>query len=170
MKANFTKPNQIRKITRDNVCKHLSLNGITGMPGYFLIYNLYNNIKLLKGDTSMKQIIIALLTVIILSYADSKAKTDSCNNSDYMIECSFDKINNMYIIKFEVSERGMVLIDITDETQNEIIILTEGEMEPGLYTVYFKPAETFSGKHYCNMKVYPAGTDELVYANSIKLN
>ncbi len=120
----------------------------------------------------MKLLINAFAVYLMLSVSVSKANGDSLNLmvTGHSIECSFDRINKVYLIKFNVSESGIVTINITDELQNENFTLAEGEMDKGEYTVYFKPSGKFINRKYtCNMKVCPSGSDDPVYVSSIDL-
>ena len=122
----------------------------------------------------MKKIIHAIAVSILLAYAAVNANAIGQSiyfNNDYLIESSFDELNNVYLIKLKISADGIVKCNVTGESNNIILSLTDGEMEKGEYRIYFKPDEKYSGRKFnCIMKVYSKESGSLLYSNDIKMN
>jgi len=121
----------------------------------------------------MKILFINVSVALLFSAVIARGYTlDRSNDKiSYMLECRFDELSNIYLVKFQISAAGLVKIKITDESKNVLFNLVEGEMEIGEYDVYFKSEETLSDRKLnCYMEVVSPGSNDLMYSNEIKIN
>jgi hypothetical protein len=131
-------------------------------------------IKIERRRSAMKTRILIIAVSLFLSAGFSKpnaiAQRTDVENS-YSIESSFDEDNKIYIIQFNIPEGGIVSVNVTDQSENSIAELAEGEMEKGEYVVFFKPPENARGMKYnCIFEVHSRVSNIPICLNEIRLN
>lgn len=130
------------------------------LPIFELSY--LTNLKIIK----MKKIIITLALIlftapITVNANDINFAQNKTEQSKY-ISIVPDKINNVFLIRFESVSGNYVIIKIKCDGK-EILTLVDGEVPTGNHGVYFKPAQDIIGKNFtCTMQVYDAKQNNLI--------
>ncbi|HEX2788603.1 MAG TPA: hypothetical protein VHP32_11960 [Ignavibacteria bacterium] len=114
----------------------------------------------------MKKIIISLALLLLVSAAQINANDinfvqNKTEQSKY-INITPDKINNIFLIRFESVNDGYVILKVKCDGK-DIQTLVEGEVFKGNHGVYFKPAQEIINKNFtCEMKIYDAKQNNLL--------
>jgi hypothetical protein len=114
----------------------------------------------------MKKIIISLALILFIAPITINANDinfvlNKTEQSKY-ISITPDKINNVFLIRFEAQSDNYVIIKVKCDGK-EIQTLVEGEVSKGNHGVYFKPAQEFINKNFtCEMQVYDVRQNNLL--------